>query len=482
MGPGALVCLLALATYAAALATIQTKGSKLFTSDGAQFYIKGTCRRVTLLITLPLTLSPGVAYQLTNDDPLAQGDQCKLDASLMKTLGANSIRVYHVDPTANHDACMSAFSDAGIYAWIDLDTFSTYILANNPEWNQTMYSSYASVIDAFHNYDNTAGFFVGNEVLTTGASSVAAPYVKAAATDMKAYRNSKGYRNIPIGYSAADIADLRPNLQNYLACGSNSSEALDFFALNAYEWCGQSTYDTSGYQFLQQNASNYNIPIYFSETGCQTPKPRTFDDQAAILGSDMDGTWSGAIIYEWIEETNDYGLISYGASAGPTATGNGVVAGYTRTGTPTPISPDFENLSTHWATLTPTGVSMSAYSPSATAPSCPAFTSGAWLVSGDVPLPTIGAVSHSVGSTSAASSATSTGGSATSQSSQTGSQSSSGSSGSSGTTAASSSGAAAAASSKSAAMRPSQAIGSDWYLGFLLLVIQASASLGLALL
>ncbi|KAK1089505.1 hypothetical protein LTR48_000495 [Friedmanniomyces endolithicus] len=398
MGPGALVCLLALATYAAALATIQTKGSKLFTSDGAQFYIKGTCRRVTLLITLPLTLSPGVAYQLTNDDPLAQGDQCKLDASLMKTLGANSIRVYHVDPTANHDACMSAFSNAGIYAWIDLDTFSTYILANNPEWNQTI------------------------------------------------------------------------------------SEALDFFALNAYEWCGQSTYDTSGYQFLQQNASNYNIPIYFSETGCQTPKPRTFDDQAAILGSDMDGTWSGAIIYEWIEETNDYGLISYGASAGPTATGNGVVAGYTRTGTPTPISPDFENLSTHWATLTPTGVSMSAYSPSATAPSCPAFTSGAWLVSGDVPLPTIGAVSHSVGSTSAASSATSTGGSATSQSSQTGSQSSSGSSGSSGTTAASSSGAAAAASSKSAAMRPSQAIGSDWYLGFLLLVIPASASLGLALL
>jgi len=106
MGFSALVCLLVLATYAAALSTIQTKGSKLFTSDGAQFYIKGTCRRVTLLITLPLTLSPGVAYQLTNDDPLAQGDQCKLDAALMKTLGANSIRVYHVDPTANHDACM----------------------------------------------------------------------------------------------------------------------------------------------------------------------------------------------------------------------------------------------------------------------------------------------------------------------------------------------------------------------------------------
>ncbi|TKA81525.1 hypothetical protein B0A55_02981 [Friedmanniomyces simplex] len=418
-----LLCLVALAIHAvAALPTIQAKGSKLFTSDGSQFYIKG------------------VAYQLTNDDPLAQGNQCQLDAALMKTLGANSIRVYHVDPTANHDACMSAFSDAGIYAWIDVDTFSTYILAENPEWNETMYNAYASVIDAFHNYDNVAGFYVGNEVLTTGASSIAAPYVKAAARDMKAYRNSKGYRTIPIGYSAADIADLRPNLQNYLACGSNSSEAVDFYALNAYEWCGQSTFDTSGYQFLQQNASDYNIPIYFSETGCQTPKPRTFDDQAAILGPDMDDTWSGAIIYEWIEETNDYGLISYGPTAAPTATGNGVVAGYTRTGTPTPISPDFDNLSNHWATLTPTGISMSAYSPSASAPSCPAFTSGLWEVSGDVPLPTVGGAYHSVAATS---SATTTAVSAAPQSSHAAVSTSSG------TSSATTSGDAAAATASS---------------------------------
>ena len=46
----------------------------------------------------------------------------------MKTLGANVIRVYHVDPSADHDGCMSAFADAGIYTLIDLDTFSTYIL------------------------------------------------------------------------------------------------------------------------------------------------------------------------------------------------------------------------------------------------------------------------------------------------------------------------------------------------------------------
>lgn len=186
-----------LATSVSAISTITAKGSKLFTDDGNQFFIKG------------------VAYQLVEDDPLAQTEQCQLDAALMKSLGANSIRVYHVDPTADHDGCMSAFSDAGIYAWIDLDTFSTYIIATQPEWTQTQFGAYQKVMDAFHNYDNVAGFFVGNEVLNTAANSVAAPYVKAAARDMKAYRSAQGYRDsLLVGYSAADIADLRPNLQS----------------------------------------------------------------------------------------------------------------------------------------------------------------------------------------------------------------------------------------------------------------------------
>ena len=175
----------------------------------------------------------GIAYQLTDHDPLADAAQCKRDAALMKTIGANSIRVYHVVAALNHDGCMSAFSDAGIYTWIDLDTMGTYILANGkPRWTQNQYQAYQRVMDTFHKYDNVAGFFVGNEMLTMGNDSVAAPFIKAAARDMKAYRDSKGYRQIPIGYSAADIPALRPNLQNYLACGSNSSETIDFYALN----------------------------------------------------------------------------------------------------------------------------------------------------------------------------------------------------------------------------------------------------------
>lgn len=245
-------------------------------------------------------------------------------------------------------------------------------------------------MDAFQSYENTAGFFIGNEVIALANQSLAAPYVKAAARDLKAYRNSKGYRDIPVGYSAADIADLRPMLQNYLACGSNSSEAIDMFGLNAYEWCGNNNMMTSGYNTLNTYAENYNIPIFFSETGCNTVQPRTFEDQSAIFGSDMNGLWSGAIIYEWIQETNNYGLISYGPQVSATVVASGVVAGISRTGTPSPVTPDYTNLQNQWKTLTPTGVASSAYSPTLTPPACPSSTAGGWLVDGDVKLPSVG--------------------------------------------------------------------------------------------
>ena len=244
-------------------------------------------------------------------------------------------------------------------------------------------------MDEFHQFDNVAGFFVGNEVIAKNDQSLAAPYIKAAARDMKKYRDSKGYRNIPIGYSAADIAELRPNLQNYLACG-NESQAIDFFGLNAYEWCGQNDMMTSGYNTLNAMSKDLHIPIFFSETGCNTVRPRDFADQSAILGPEMNDIWSGTMVYEWIEEANNYGIISYGPKLEPTATGANIEDGFTRKGQPTPVVPDYPNLKSQWATLNPTGVARTAYKPSLSAPACPSSTAGGWLVNGDVPLPTIG--------------------------------------------------------------------------------------------
>lgn len=377
-----------------AIATISAVGSKFFDSNGNQFFVKG------------------IAYQLTEADPLIDAAQCTRDASLMKTLGANTIRVYHVSATGDHSGCMSAFADAGIYLFVDLDTFNTVIDPTVASWNQTQFNAYAKVMDTFASYDNTLGYFVGNEVIALANQSLAAPYVKAAARDLKAYRNSKGYRDIPVGYSAADIAELRPMLQDYLACGGNASESIDFFGLNAYEWCGDNTLQTSGYDTLNTYAEGYSVPIFFSETGCNTVQPRTFQDQSAIFGSAMNSLWSGAIIYEWIEETNDYGLISYGPTVSPTVVASGIVAGISRTGTPTPVAPDFTNLQSQWSTLTPTGTPSSAYTPNLTPPACPSSTAGGWLVNGNVKLPSIGetqVISTSGATASATGTATATG-------------------------------------------------------------------------
>jgi hypothetical protein len=319
-----------------------------------------------------------VAYQGTPDDPLVDIKQCNLDATSMAAIGTNSIRVYHVNPYANHDGCMEIFSKHGIYVWLDLDTFNTSIQQTSPTWNADQFVSFTKVMDVFQAYDNLAGFWIGNEIINTIAGSSSAPYIKAAVADMKSYLAVKKYRQIPVGYSAADIAELRPALQNYLACGDDQKQSIDFFGLNSYEWCGQATYETSGYSNLQVMAQGYNIPIFFSETGCNVGGERTFADQAAIFGPNMVHTWSGAIVYEWVQEANNYGLVTYG---------NGQIY---QGQAPVPIQPDYNNLMGQWKGITPPGVAEAAYAPSYSAPACPASTAGRWLVNGNPPLPTLG--------------------------------------------------------------------------------------------
>ncbi|KAK2000238.1 glycolipid anchored surface protein [Colletotrichum falcatum] len=358
---------------AAALAPIEIVGNKFFDENGKQWFIKG------------------IAYQLRPDDPLVDTEQCARDASLMKTLGTNAIRIYHVDSSANHDGCMAAFDKAGIYTLIDLDTFDSYILPNNPYWNETQFNAYAKVMDNFAKYDNVLGFFIGNEIIALNNQSQAAPFMKAATRDMKAYRDQQGYRKIPVGYSAADIAELRPMLQDYLTCGGKPEDNIDFFGLNSYEWCDPSTYNTSGYTNLQAMAERFPVPIFFTETGCVTGQgPRTWDDQDAIFSQPMVDDWSGAMIYEWIYEENRYGIVSYGPEVSKTITTGDVYDGFTRKGTPIPRSPEFQNLQSKWATVTPTGVMKSDYNPtSVSTRDCPKATGG-WLVDGNVRLPTLG--------------------------------------------------------------------------------------------
>lgn len=76
------------------------------------------CRYIAQLTRL------GIAYQLTPSDPLVDTAQCKRDIARMSELGTNAIRVYHVDPHADHKGCMSALADAGM---IDSTSQDNYV-------------------------------------------------------------------------------------------------------------------------------------------------------------------------------------------------------------------------------------------------------------------------------------------------------------------------------------------------------------------
>lgn len=166
---------------------------------------------------------------------------------------------------------------------------------------------------------------------------------------------------------------------------------LEFYGLNSYRWCGQSSFDQSGYSAIYAQTQNYPIPIFMSETGCIVPEPRTFQDQTALLGPEMDDVWSGAIIYEWIQEENHYGLITYGGGNTDDNDYAAPAGGFLRSGTPTPITPGFTNLQNVWATLNPTGsVSAAAYTPTLSPLACPTYQAGAWQVDPSAALPTIG--------------------------------------------------------------------------------------------
>lgn len=287
------------AVAVAAAESVKIVGNKFYFDNGTQFYIKG------------------VAYQQDSNavtdpedkfkDPLADFEACKRDLPYLLELQTNTLRVYAIDYNLNHDQCMKLFHDNGIYILADLSEPSTSINRAAPAWDVKLYERYTKTIDSLARYPNVLGFFAGNEVTNSAATSNAAPFIKAAIRDCKAHIKAKGHRNIPVGYSSSDD-ETRLKIADYFVCDDPLARA-DFLGVNMYEWCADSSFEKSGYKDRTEEYAKLAIPLFFSEYGCNEVQPRMFTEVGALYGPQMTSVWSGGIVYMYFQEANDYGLV-----------------------------------------------------------------------------------------------------------------------------------------------------------------------------
>ncbi|KAF7558792.1 hypothetical protein G7046_g5373 [Stylonectria norvegica] len=271
----------------------------------------------------------GMAYQpggsagydpKAGKDPLSHKDECLRDAALMQILGINAVRVYNLDPNLNHDECASIFNAAGMYMMIDVNSPlpGEAITSLNP-W-ESYYMEYLNrtfaIVEAFSNYPNTLLFFSGNEVINDiGTAEFVPAYLRAVTRDLKNYIKNNLKRQIPVGYSAADVRDVLWDTWNYMQCSEDGDKddmsRADIFALNSYSWCGpQATYQSSSFDDLTTGFKSSSIPVFFSEYGCNKPQPRFWNETQAMYGDEMTPVFSGGVVYEYTEEDNNYGLVS----------------------------------------------------------------------------------------------------------------------------------------------------------------------------
>ncbi|KAF2851836.1 glycoside hydrolase family 72 protein [Plenodomus tracheiphilus IPT5] len=277
-----------------AITPVTVKGNAFFAGN-ERFYIRG------------VDYQPGGASEAK--DPIADADGCKRDIAKFKDLGINTVRIYTVDNSANHDECMKALADAGIYLALDLNTPKYSINRANPQisYNKVYLQSIFATVEMFAKYDNTLLFFSANEVINDDKTTNCAPYVKAVTRDIKSYMNARGLRKIPVGYSAADVESNRYEMAAYMNCGPDAARS-DFFGFNDYSWCDPSSYTISGWDQKVAKFSNYSIPIFLSEYGCNK-NDRKFEEVKSLYSTDMTGVYSGGLVYEYSQEDSNYGLV-----------------------------------------------------------------------------------------------------------------------------------------------------------------------------
>ncbi|KAJ6571481.1 1,3-beta-glucanosyltransferase [Mycena capillaripes] len=306
----AATALLALAPTAGALPKVSRVGKYLYTDDGTRFFIKGIAYQTQGAIVAgpdnPLN------QPSTFVDNLADDTACARDIPVLQKLGINAIRAYAANSSLNHDSCMSALSSAGIYVILDLTLpLNGSIDTTLPAWSTNTLDQYLRTIDVFEKYDNILAYNVGNEVILSTASQ-AAPFIAAAARDVRAYLNSKSSSSL-VGYAAINgPSNFVDDVAAFLACDRGSSPAsIDLYGLNDYQWCGDAANTT--FDGLNDRFADYGVAAYFSEFGSEdcNPNPRIWTEIPVMFSEPMTNVWSGGLAFSYFSvksKGHDFGM------------------------------------------------------------------------------------------------------------------------------------------------------------------------------
>jgi len=116
-------------------------------------------------------------------------------------------------------------------------------------------------------------------------------------------------------------------------CGSDD-ERSDFFAFNDYSWCDPSSFQISGWDQKVKNFTNYGLPLFLSEYGCNT-NVRKWEEVSSLYSTDMSSVYSGGLVYEYSMEESKFGLVTLdGSTVTPLADYTALKAAFKATSNP----------------------------------------------------------------------------------------------------------------------------------------------------
>jgi len=266
------------------------------------------------------------------------------DLEAMANLGANTVRLYNVDPSKSHTKFMKKAESLGIYVIVPLNgkDFGFLPAFPSPDCYEKVLPNYGSVgvnalafakqmVKQFSQFPNTLLFTVANELAQNDKNGFAAfPCVKALTRDIHQYQAScnSTMRRVPLIYSDVDMGPPdRSEIAKYLTCALESEDdAVDAYGLNVYSWCDEAypgdgkddNFKYSPYYEIHKGFDHFSVPLLFTEFGCNlgafaTKCPykngRTWPDFKHMVGEDMGETLSGAVAFQYSMDKEEYGLV-----------------------------------------------------------------------------------------------------------------------------------------------------------------------------